>query len=174
MSSAQPQMSPQSNPLENLRDIHLPDTISAWPPAPGWWILALLLISLLIWLGWKIWNKYQQKQLLRLSLANVIKLESDYQQHQDPQLLVRQYSSLLRRVALARFPRQQVASITGSRWLEFLDNSSDTKLFDSEIGRLLLDGPYQKSSDNIDNIDTLTRAVHQWLKAVDSSGVNHD
>ena len=28
-----------------LRDIHLPESSLWWPPAPGWWILALLLIA---------------------------------------------------------------------------------------------------------------------------------
>ncbi|MEC8428778.1 MAG: DUF4381 domain-containing protein, partial [Pseudomonadota bacterium] len=36
---------PTSDPLAQLRDIHLPeDAISQLPTAPGWWILALTLI----------------------------------------------------------------------------------------------------------------------------------
>ncbi|MEC7549612.1 MAG: DUF4381 domain-containing protein, partial [Pseudomonadota bacterium] len=30
--------------LAQLADIHLPAEISFWPPAFGWWILALLLL----------------------------------------------------------------------------------------------------------------------------------
>ena len=44
----------EENPLVNLKDIHLPPPVPFWPPAPGWWILALLLISTLfiggVWL----------------------------------------------------------------------------------------------------------------------------
>mgnify|MGYP002634765001 CR=1 FL=1 len=165
---------PQPNPLENLRDIHLPDPISAWPPAPGWWILAILVLSLISFIIWKLWKRHQQQQLSRLSLAAVTKLEQDYAKHQDPQRLLRQYSSLLRRVALARFPRQQVASLTGSSWLDFLNNSTSSNLFTAQLGQLLLQGPYQKSDKNITQIDELGRAIHLWIKAIGAEGVHHD
>jgi len=38
------------NPLDMLRDIHLPGEVSAWPPAPGWWILAILSIAFILWI----------------------------------------------------------------------------------------------------------------------------
>ena len=31
-------MNGSPDPLSELRDIHLPDPVSWWPPAPGWWI----------------------------------------------------------------------------------------------------------------------------------------
>jgi hypothetical protein len=40
------------DPLQDLRDVHLPDPISWWPPAFGWWMIMGLLIiggSLIIW-----------------------------------------------------------------------------------------------------------------------------
>jgi hypothetical protein len=36
-----------------LRDIHGPDPVSWWPPAPGWWLLALGTI-LCLWLLWRL------------------------------------------------------------------------------------------------------------------------
>ena len=32
------------NPLEQLKDIHVPPQVSAWPPAYGWWLVALVCI----------------------------------------------------------------------------------------------------------------------------------
>ncbi|MCP3674309.1 MAG: DUF4381 domain-containing protein [Gammaproteobacteria bacterium] len=159
-----------ANPLDNLRDIHLPEPVSAWPPAPGWWILAILVLVLIVWIVLKIRENYNQKQLLRVSLSSAIQLEQDYQNHKDPQLLVREYSSLLRRIALARFPRHEVASLTGSNWLTFLDDSAKENLFDCEAGKLLLFSPYQKPVETIEQLHQLTVAVHSWIKAVDIAG----
>ncbi len=158
-------MNPQ-NPLDKLRNIHLPDDISLWPPAPGWWILLLLIICLLIWTIWVLWKKHQQKRLFRLSIASVNALELAFDKHQDSLLLVKQYSSLIRRIALARFPRQQIASLTGKSWLTFLDKSAGMNLFNSEAGKLLINGPYQKTDKSIQHIDELKLAIHHWIKAV--------
>ena len=40
---------PLSDPLAELRGYHPPDPVSWWPPAPGWWLLALLILGLLTW-----------------------------------------------------------------------------------------------------------------------------
>ena len=37
------------NPQLQLRDIHLPAEPSWWPPAPGWWLLAILLMARVWW-----------------------------------------------------------------------------------------------------------------------------
>ena len=36
--------------LQKMRDIHYPGDPSWFPPAPGWWLVAALLIAALIWL----------------------------------------------------------------------------------------------------------------------------
>ncbi len=167
------------NPLDMLRDIHLPDEVSAWPPAPGWWILAILSIALILWIVRFFWKKHQQKKLLRLSIYTMNELELAYSQHKDPAVLVKQYSSLLRQIALARFPRQEIASLTGQSWLTFLDLSANTSLFNTEkgsthAGNLLTLGPYQKpeapSDVNREHLNELKQAIHQWIEAVNSPG----
>ncbi|MFT5521526.1 MAG: hypothetical protein ACI9IA_002127 [Enterobacterales bacterium] len=154
------------NPLENLKDIHLPEAVSAWPPAPGWWILAFLMLGLLSWSIWTVWKRYQQKHLLRVSIATLEQIEQDYEKHQDPQQLIRQYSSLLRRISLALFSRSEVASLTGEAWLAFLDERADTTLFNSEAGYLLLNAPYQRPEKTIEHLEKLTESMTSWVQAV--------
>ena len=30
------------NPLDQLKDIYIPPEVDAWPPAYGWWLIAIL------------------------------------------------------------------------------------------------------------------------------------
>ena len=41
----QPQM---PDPLAELRPNILPEPVGLWPPAPGWWIVALLVLAAII------------------------------------------------------------------------------------------------------------------------------
>ncbi len=62
-----------------LRDIHLPEAISWWPPAPGWWFLlgSIVFIVIAVFL----FKHYQKKQALKKQVlaefekSHVIKLE---------------------------------------------------------------------------------------------------
>lgn len=154
------------NPLENLRDIHLPNAITDWPPALGWWILGSLLLLLLAWGMWKIGMRYQQRHLQRMALSSYLQIEQQYLNHQNSLRLIKQYSNLLRRVAMARFSRPQVASLTGKAWLNFLDQSAGMKVFRTDVGQLLLTAPFQKADTEFKQLSALTSAIKQWIETV--------
>ena len=61
--------------LEQLADIHLPVEISYWPPAPGWWILAVMLLVGGIFLSLRFIQFRNLQQVCRHAL---IELESCY------------------------------------------------------------------------------------------------
>jgi hypothetical protein len=71
---------------------------------------------------------------------------------------------LLRRVAVSRHPRAQVASLTGRRWLEFLDSVSGDTGFSGGPGRILADAPYNPAL-RPDNIPDLIDLCRRWLEA---------
>ena len=104
------------DPLAELRDIVTPPPPSAWPWAPGWWILLILGLLLLSTSIWWFWRWRQRSRPRRLALKQLAQLQ---QQEADPQTL-RQLSQLLREVALQSHPWEQVACLNGKRWLEFL------------------------------------------------------
>src|SRR5947208_329006 len=103
--------------LSNLRDLALPTEVPLWPPAPGWWIVtAAGVASAAILLATAIArhrrNAYRRQALRELAVIDA-----------------RGISALLKRAALAAWPREPVASLTGSDWLAFLDRTGRMSAF---------------------------------------------
>ena len=154
-----------------LRDIHLPDPVSWWPPAPGWWgILALFILLLLITV--LVWRVRKQGELRRRSKNRVEQIFSAYQTHADPQRLAEELSVLLRRISLSHYPRSEVAGLTGDAWLQFLDlGVADTPAqggFSSGAGAALALAPYQAQAQ-ID-VDALHDICLQWVSTLPARG----
>ena len=95
--------------LSNLRDIVIPDPPPFWPPAPGMWVALGIVVAVLLFVVWRFYatrkrNAYRKAGLLLLSGART----------------AHDVSVVMKRVALAAFPREQVASLYGDDWVVFL------------------------------------------------------
>jgi hypothetical protein len=142
-----------NDPLASLRPLHLPAPVGWWPPAPGWWLLALLVLLLGGAAGWY----YRRTALRRAALAELQRL----QQHvTDDTALTAALNQLLRRVALARFPRTQVAALSGTAWLRFLEARASG--FVSGPGRVLAAAPYQRGCA-VDRV-ALVALARRWIR----------
>lgn len=152
--------------LSQLRDIHLPDAVSWWPPAPGWWIVLGLVIAGVA-LGFFLYRKYGSNRWRRAALAE-LKYLRDPENMLSAQRQLAQLSVLLRRVAIQCFPRSEVASLYGDPWLAFLGRAiGKPDAFQSGIGRMLDVGPYvRKTSINISELSSLFALTEQWIKSV--------
>ena len=104
-----------------LREIHLPESVNWWPPAPGWWILpVLLLLGLAVaWSGRLLYRrrKFSAINMARKELGGI---RSRYAADRDAGRCVRAVSGLLRRVSISVFPRAESAGLTGDEWVAFL------------------------------------------------------
>lgn len=142
-------MQPTPSPLDQLADIHLPDTVSWWPLAPGWWaLLALLVIAVIAFFVWR--HKTRQNSYRLHAQQQLDKIYASYQHDENAATLLHEVSVLLRRTALTAYPNSFSASIKGQAWLDWLDSVCpiDTKnpqrRFNSPCGEQLLTASYQK------------------------------
>ncbi len=62
--------------LATLHDIVEPAAISFWPVAPGWWLVAVLLLLLIIRLGQQAWRHWQRDRYRRSALRSLRRLEA--------------------------------------------------------------------------------------------------
>jgi len=146
-----------------LRDIHLPAPPEFWPPAPGWWALAAIALGLATWAGALLWRQLRVRRQRRRILALLDRMERSSNGAATPEFLA-QLSGLMRRLALMRFPRQEIASLTGIKWLQFLDRSGGNGQFSRGPGKVLAHGPYMRElPDEIDS-RALTTVIRRWIE----------
>jgi len=151
-----------------LRDIHLPAEVSAWPPAPGWWILAGLLLAGAIWGLWRYAQGYRQRAALRVLEKVCVDLNAG--SSADECLPV--VSSVMRRFAMtvAASPRG-VAGLVGERWLSWLDSQWEQHQFIAGPGEALARAPYAPpNSFSQEDAVALTRVCIDWVRAQKRQG----
>ncbi len=144
----------------DLRDIHLPAAPGFWPPAPGWWLLFALLLAFALWLGRFGWGRYRQWRRRQRILGELDRLQA--RELRGP-TLVAAVSALLKRVALSRYPRAEVAVLTGDAWVAFLDRSGGDGCFAQGAGRVLAEGAYAPEIADID-AQALLAVARDWLR----------
>ena len=149
-----------SEALKDLRDIHLPDPVPFWPPAPGWWLLILVVVLLLIATKW-LWKRHRRTAYRRAALKELQQLRQALTQGHPRTPIIAELSILLRRAAISRYGRQQVAALNGIAWLEFLDRTGRTTHFSTQ-GQALLDAPYRR--DTLEQIEPLLSLAQRWLQ----------
>ena len=153
-------MDPEQIPL---RDLHLPDAISWWPLAPGWWVLFGLLLMVTGFVLQRYLERRARSTARRYALRQLDDLLTDYETHRNVVRFAAKVSELLRRTMLAYAPRQDIAGLAGEAWLEWLDRGLAHPQFVSGPGRALLDLPYRNPrSDAVDaDVYALVTAVRQ-------------
>ena len=158
--ASNPVINPQD--LSQLHDIHLPAPIGWWPLAPGWYLLAALTVLIGFSLFFMIHRAYSNGRAKRQALRELAQFEQQYQQDTNSQLASARLSELLKRVALAYYPRTQVAGLRGEAWIAFLNSTGKGLNFNS-VRVQLLELPYQPIIPR-SNLHLLFKLTRKWIK----------
>lgn len=147
-----------------LRGMKLPDPVGWWPLAPGWWILAVLLV-VIIWGAVHVLRTYRESVGYRAGKV-LQRLKQDYQQGVlDKQALLSELNQLLKRTALVRFSANEVARLSGDEWVAFLLKHSKAEY--AQDLQVLAYGLYQKKTEY--DPASLITACEQWIKSTGRS-----
>lgn len=134
--------------LARLTEPAQPAPVSMAPETAGWWIAGAIVVIALafgLWRGWLGWrrNAYRRDALAALDTAG-----------QDAAAI----ATILRRAALAAFPRRDVAGLSGKDWIAFLHA---TGRFPDKAATQLLRAPYAPGTDAPD----LHQAAKDWIRS---------
>lgn len=134
--------------LARLTEPAQPAPVSMAPETAGWWIAGAIVVIALafgLWRGWLGWrrNAYRRDALAALDAVD-----------QDAAAI----ATILRRAALAAFPRRDVAGLSGEDWIAFLHA---TGRFPEKAAAQLLRAPYAPRTDAPD----LHQAAKDWIRS---------
>ena len=105
-------MNQEAGSLDRLADIVVPESISWWPPAIGWWVLLSVLLLAVIASAFVLYRRWQRDAYRRQALFELQTANSH-----------RQINQILKRTALQVFPRAEIASLTGKNWIQWLNKT---------------------------------------------------
>lgn len=166
-------MAAKANPwLEHLQPLQLPEPVSSWPLAPGWWLLLGAVGLGLLWQGLRHWRRWLDNGYRRAALQQFDELERQLCQPRQASTrlaALRELPQLLRRVALAStgYPADPtVIRLHGTQWWAWLDQPMVDQPFQHQLGPLLdqlawaPDAQLLQLSDA--EITALVQGLRQW------------
>jgi Domain of unknown function (DUF4381) len=151
-----------ADPVAGLIDISLPPEVSLWPQTwPARIALALLVVAAII-AAWQFARRWRANRYRRQALAELKQITHTLKD--SPQELTTRVSLLVRRTALAAFPREQVAPLSGAAWLGFLDHTSGRTEFSRGAGRCLASAPYARTEPDDNQEAALIDLTRYWIR----------
>ncbi|MDH3925828.1 MAG: DUF4381 domain-containing protein [Xanthomonadales bacterium] len=147
--------------LQNLNDIVAPAAVPWWPLAPGVYMVLLIVAVTMLWFAISAWRRRQRNRYRRQALAALaaIRAGSDESLFSLPELL--------KRTALSAWPRNDVASLSGTAWHRFLDETAGMGLFCGGVGELLDQLAYhgeRQAEFSKQDQNRLIEAAETWMK----------
>ena len=153
--------------LAQLADIHLPADISFWPPALGWWVLALLLLIASSFATRKLYKKAEQRKACQYALAELENCLEKLDESAGQKKLLRyvnDVNTVLRRVALVKFPESNPGSLVGETWVAFIRRTGNSSQLDDQLSAALSHGRFRKQIE-VDS-QALNQMARSWILSV--------
>jgi len=150
-----------SQQLAQLADIHVTAEPGLWPPAPGWWVLGLIvLLGLLLLMRAVLW-KLKARRRRRAWLNELDSIASQYNPGTRPHEYLAAINRLFRAVALRAFPDTACARLEGEAWVAFLTGLMPEGEVAGDLA-VLARGPYAPAPDF--DPASLQRLASVWVE----------
>lgn len=140
-------------------EVASPGTISWWPATPGWAVLAAGLALYLLYRGGRALRRWRRNRYRREARRELRQLVASA----GPETLANAASDLLKRTALAAFPRPRVAGLHGAAWVDFLNRHCAGAPFDATLAEAL-SSQYRQVPLAAGQQRALLAACDTWIK----------
>lgn len=106
--------------LERLADIHSAAEPAWWPPAPGWWVLGVLLLAVVAWLLARAIARLRAHLRRRRLLRQLDALAETCDPRSQPSAYLAALNRVFRKIALRAFPDSGCGRLQGDAWVAFI------------------------------------------------------
>ena len=144
--------------LDLMHGLVMPEPVAWLPQTPGWWIVLGWLLAILLLLAWQFARRRQRNRYRRDALAELRSIAA--QTELGPSESAQRIAVLLKRTALAAYPREDVAALCGRDWAQFLRESAGNDPQVAEAADLLAAAAYRPDVDG----SVLTRPARRWIR----------
>ena len=147
--------------IVQLADVAVPAPVSWMPQTIGWQVLGVLLVIAALVAAWRMVRRYLRNRYRREALAEMRALEQRWEGTADGAAkLLAALPPLLKRCALAAWPREEVAGLSGQRWVDFMQaRAGSAQAGIRQLAPLLCELEYRDA-------DALAKLDAQQLRAV--------
>jgi hypothetical protein len=160
-------MNPDPTSLDRLHDIVVPPSVPWWPPAPGWYYVIVLVLSIALVLVVRGFIRWQRNRYRREALAELARQEQRLRDPAQRPAALAVMAELLKRAAVTAYSRRKVAALTGPAWFAFLDRTGRTTVFSRGEGAKLEAAVYDPAgTTKLDEAEArvLAQRVKHWLR----------
>ena len=147
------------DPLAALHPLREPALVGWWPPAPGWWLLALIMLIGTMWCGFLIWRQRRRNAYRRIARRQLAAIQEQFQRDGDTNHCVAAVNALLKSVAVTAYPRRQVASISGKEWLALINEPLDPQ---NHLDQSYLSALYSNQAGSLP-IEQVIASADRWI-----------
>lgn len=163
-------MSDAKPSLSQLADVVQPPPVSWMPQTLGWKVLGALLLVLFLWLMWRGVRRWFRNRYRREALAELRRLELRWQD--DPEtgaVVLAALPALVKRCALAAWPREQVAGASGAQWAQFIQSHAGHATHGAQaLAPLVREIQYHDRASlqrvSAHDVQVLIEASRQWIQ----------
>ena len=144
--------------LDLMHGLVMPGPVAWLPQTPGWWIVLGWLLAVLLLLAWQFAKRRQRNRYRRDALTELRSIAA--QTELGPGESAQRIAVLLKRTALAAYPRKDVAALYGRDWAQFLRESSGNDPQVAEAADVLAAAAYRPDVDG----GALARPARRWIR----------
>jgi hypothetical protein len=153
--------------LAQLDDIVTPPPPDWWPHTWGWVALGVIMLALLLWAAWRALQRHRANRYRREALTELTRIEAQLGDGVQRADALAALPALLKRTALAAWPRDDVARLSGTPWSDFV--GAQTKSGIEPAAKRLLDDLEYRGADALRAVPerdarAATRAVRRWIR----------